>query len=253
MTTTPKPPAPPKLIGHRGVAAYAPENTIAGIHAAADMGLEWVYLDVKITQDGVAVLFADDLLTRTTGAGGALGDTSRAAVGELDAGSWFGESFINERVPTLEDALDVVNSRGLYPVLVLRPSPGHEIDTAEAALDAATRIWPEDEAPPMIVSASNVSLETCRDMLPEWPRGLLIEEYSENWPEVCDYLEITSLHLADNNLSRDGVEEYVESQLPIIAHVVNDARRAQDLLRWGVDSLVTDQPDVVRESIERFH
>ena len=251
--TTQKPPAPPKLIGHRGVAAYAPENTMAGIHAAADMGLEWVRLDVKITQDGVAVLFADDTLTRTTGAGGAMIDTAHSAVGELDAGSWFGESFINERVPTLEDALDVVHSRGLYPVLMLRPCPGREIDTAEAALDAATRIWPEDEAPPMIISVSQVSLETCRDMLPDWPRGLVIEEASENWPEVCDYLEITSLHVADNNLSRDDVEEYVESQLPLICHVVNDARRAHNLLSWGVDSVVTDQPDVIREATERFH
>lgn len=251
--TTPKTPTPPKLIGHRGVAAYAPENTIAGIHAAADMGLEWVRLDVKITQDGVAVLFADDTLTRTTGAGAAMADTPASAVAELDAGSWFGDSFIGERVPTLEDALDAVHSRKLYPVLVLRPCPGREIDTAEAALDAATRIWPEDEAPPMIVSASHVSLETCRDMLPDWPRGLLIEEYSENWPEVGDYLDISSLHVADTNLSRDTVEEYVESQLPLICHVVNDARRAQDLLRWGVDSVVTDQPDVIRESTEKFH
>lgn len=251
--TTQKPPAPPKLIGHRGVTAYAPENTIAGIHAAADMGLEWVRLDVKITQDGVAILFADDTLTRTTGAGGAVAETTYAAIAELDAGSWFGESFINERVPTLEDALDVVHSRGLYPVLMLRPCAGREIDTAEAALDAATRIWPEDEAPPMIVSASHVSLETCRDMLSDWPRGLIIDEASETWPEVCDYLEITSLHVADNNLSRDDVEDYVESQLPLICHVVNDARRAQDLLRWGVDSIVTDQPDTIREATERFH
>ena len=251
--TTPKPPAPPTLIGHRGAAAYAPENTLAAIHAAADMGLEWIRLDVKITQDGMAVLFADDTLTRTTGAGGTVADTSFAAISELDAGSWFGESFINERVPTLEDALDVVNSRGLYPVLVLRPCAGREIDTAEAALDAATRIWPEDEAPPMIVSASHVTLETCRDMLPDWPRGLLIEEYAENWAEMGDYLDITSLHVADTGLSRDAVEEYVESQLPLICHVVNDARRAQELLRWGVDSIVTDQPDVIREATERFH
>lgn len=253
MTTTPKAPAPPKLIGHRGAAAYAPENTLAGIHAAADMGLEWVCLDVKITKDGEAVLFADDILARTTGAGGAMADTTASAVAELDAGSWFGDSFIGERVPTLEDALDAAHSRNLYPVLILRPSPGREIDTAQAALDAATRIWPEDEAPPMLVSASHVSLETCRDMMPEWPRGLLIEEKSENWAEVSDYLDVTSLHLMDNNLSRDDVEEYIESQLPLICYTVNDVRRAQELLRWGIDSIASDQPDVIRESIEHFH
>ena len=244
---------PPKIIGHRGVAAYAPENTLSGIHAAADMGMEWVYLDVKMTQDGVAVLFHDDTLERTTGTGAAMAATPYASVAELDAGSWFGDSFIGERVPTLEDALDAAHSRNLFPVLVLHPCPGSEIETAEAALDAATRIWPEESAAPLLVSASHVTLETCRDMMPEWPRGLLITEASDNWPEVCDYLGITSLHLLDRPLGRDEVEDYIESQLPVICHVVNDPQRAQELMRWGVDSVVTDQPDTLRESLERFH
>lgn len=244
---------PPKIIGHRGAAAYAPENTRAGIHAAADMALEWVALDVKLTQDSIAVLFHDEELARTTGATGQIAQTPWAAIAELDAGSWFGDSFISEGVPDLEDALNVVAERGLRPVLLLRPSPGREVETAEAALDAASRIWPEDIAPPLLVSASHVTLETCRDMLPDWPRGLLIEEYAENWAEAGDYLDISTIHVVDDKLSRDSLEEYIESQLPVIIHTVNDQQRAQELLRWGADAIVTDTPDTQREALERFH
>ena len=60
----------PKIIGHRGAAAYAPENTLESIHTAADMGVEWVELDVKLTQDGVPVIFHDATLDRTTNGSG---------------------------------------------------------------------------------------------------------------------------------------------------------------------------------------
>ena len=41
----------PKIIGHRGAKGYAPENTLPSFHTAADMGLEWVEFDVKLTKD----------------------------------------------------------------------------------------------------------------------------------------------------------------------------------------------------------
>ena len=56
----------PRIIGHRGCAGYAPENTLEGIHTAADMGVEWVELDVKLTRDQMPVIFHDDDLERTT-------------------------------------------------------------------------------------------------------------------------------------------------------------------------------------------
>ncbi|HRC27440.1 MAG TPA: glycerophosphodiester phosphodiesterase family protein, partial [Alphaproteobacteria bacterium] len=79
----------PSLIGHRGVARYAPENTLESIHTAADMGLEWVELDVKLTRDGVPVLFHDDTLDRTTNGTGFVAACDFARLRELEAGSWF--------------------------------------------------------------------------------------------------------------------------------------------------------------------
>ena len=57
----------PKIIGHRGACAYAPENTLASIHAAADIGVEWVEIDVKLTRDHVPVIFHDDGLAEKPG------------------------------------------------------------------------------------------------------------------------------------------------------------------------------------------
>lgn len=248
-----KTPAFPKTIGNRGAAAYAPENTLAGIHAAADMGVEMVMLSVKLTRDGTAVLFHDDDLIRTTGAGAHMAETDAATVAELDAGSWFGDSFIGEGVPLLEDALDAALERGLAVALDLRPCAGREVETAEAALDAATRIWPEDTAPPVLASASHVTLETCRDMLPEWPRALILEKPAENWAEMADYIAAAAIFIDNAGITRDEAEEVIEAQKPVIVIGVNDPHHAQELMRWGIDAVVTDAPDTLREAVERFH
>lgn len=250
---TAKPLVFPHIIGNRGAGSYAPENTLSAIHAAADMGLDMVLLSVKLTRDGVPVLFHDEEVARTTGASGRIDAMTMAEVAELDAGSWFGESFINERVPLLEDALDAAAERGLAVVLDLRPCPGREVETAEAALDAATRVWPDDTAAPVLLSASHVTLETCRDMLPEWPRAVLIEKPPENWQDMADYVEAAAIFSDNAQITREEVEDYIERQQPIIAVNVNDPLTAQEFMRWGVDAVATDDPDSMREALERFH
>jgi len=81
----------PKIIGHRGCASYAPENTVEAIHTAADMGVEWVELDVKLTKDDIPILFHDDMLERTTNGSGAVKDFTLKDLKELEAGTWFSD------------------------------------------------------------------------------------------------------------------------------------------------------------------
>src|SRR5690606_1240368 len=49
----------PTVIGHRGAARYAPENTLAGLRKAAELATSWVEFDVMLTADGTAVLHHD--------------------------------------------------------------------------------------------------------------------------------------------------------------------------------------------------
>lgn len=243
----------PKVIGHRGAAAYAPENTVAGIHTAADLGIEWISVDVKITKDGEAILFHDDDLSRCTGDTGTVAEMTFSDIRELDAGSSFGDSFIGEKIPTLEEALDAAYARNLGVNLIIRPCPGRETETAEVALDIATRIWPEEDQKPLISSVSHVSLETALDMIEEWPRGLVIEDSSDNWQEILEYLKAEVIHIDGTKQNREEAEEYIETQKLILAHSVSDPEMARQLARWGIDSFVSANPDVIRDAVETKH
>jgi glycerophosphoryl diester phosphodiesterase len=94
-----------QVIGHRGAAAVAPENTWESFEAALDAGVDAIETDVRATRDGVLVLMHDESLDRTTDGAGHVQETPWSVVHTLDAGAWFGEAFCGARVPRLYETL----------------------------------------------------------------------------------------------------------------------------------------------------
>ena len=92
-----------RVVGHRGAAAHAPENTIASLARGQNDGADEVEFDVQRTADGVPVLLHDDTLDRTTSGSGPLRARTWRELGALDAGSWFAPRFAGERIPSLAD------------------------------------------------------------------------------------------------------------------------------------------------------
>ena len=83
----------PRVMGHRGAAGIAPENTLASLRTAAAMGVSWIEFDVMLSGDGVPVLFHDDNLKRITGRKAAMARTPFAELIKLEAGAWFAPGF----------------------------------------------------------------------------------------------------------------------------------------------------------------
>lgn len=244
---------PPKIIGHRGAAGYAPENTLEGIQTAADMGIAWVELDVKLTKDQVLILFHDETLERTTNGSGAVAETTYDDIRQLEAGSWFSDSFAGVAVPTLEEALEVLIDRDIGLNLEIKPCPGREKETAEAALDTLSKFW-DDHARLLISSFSHVSLETALDMAGDWHRGLLLpKEWPENWAELARYLKASSININGNSCSQADIEALRSFGLPILAYTINDPERARTLQSWGVSGFFSDTPDVIQEALPAIH
>jgi glycerophosphoryl diester phosphodiesterase len=236
----------PKIIGHRGACGYAPENTLESIRTAADIGTTWVELDVKLTKDSVPVIFHDEDLSRTTNGSGRMADTTYAELQSLEAGSWYADSFSGIKIPTLEEAVEVILEHDMGLNLEIKPCPGREVETAEAALDALSRIW-DDTDKLLLSSFQHVSLEACRDMAPEWKRALLMKEPARNWAELAEYLAVTSVNFdgRKSSFNREMIELFIEGGYLTMAYTINDPVLAQMLFSWGVDSVFSDVPDVI--------
>src|SRR5579862_6026518 len=127
-----RPPVIGPVIGHRGAAARAPENTLAGLRCAKALGCAWVEFDVRLTGDGALVLCHDPRLDRTTNGSGLVSAMSLAAIRELDAGRWFDASFAGEKVPTLEEVLVLAGELDLGANIEIKSDRGREYATAAA-------------------------------------------------------------------------------------------------------------------------
>lgn len=238
----------PRLIGHRGAAASAPENTLAGLDEAARQGARWVEFDVMLTADGQPVLFHDDLVDRTTDGKGLLSALTLAELRTLDAGRWFGERFAGERIPTLQEAMARVISLDLGLNLEIKPCPGLEVETARVVIETIHGIWPDDR-PLLLSSFAIASLEVARDLAPALPRGYLMDEEPADWLAIADRLKVTTLNVDADRQTAQTVAALTSTGRPVLAYTVNDPGRAARLFDWGVSALFTDEPGRMASAI----
>ena len=233
----------PRIIGHRGAAALAPENTLAGFRAAAAAGVRWVEFDVKLTRDGTAVLMHDETLERTTNGLGRVADTPLAMMAALDAGAWFGAGFRDERVPTLVEACAELGRLGLGANIEIKPCPGRAESTAAAVIATVAAHWPASLPPPLISSFAPESLAVVRDQAAHLPRGLLVEKLPQDWRRQANLLGCATVNLGRRHATAAAIAEVLASGLALVMWTVNEAVEATRLLAAGASAIITDRPD----------
>lgn len=247
--SVPAPPALPPVVGHRGARGHAPENTLASMRKAADLGARWVEFDVKLTADGELVLIHDDSVNRTTDGKGAVAAMTLAEIRKLDAGRWFSPDFSGEQVPTLDEAMQFLVSRGLGANVEVKPCPGREAETGAATARALGARWLGGPAPILISSFSEVSLAAARQAAPTVPRGYLASKFPKDWLERTRELGCATFHMADRQFSEARVRSIRDAGVRPVVYTVNDAGRAKDLLAWGMEAVITDYPDRILAAI----
>lgn len=234
------------VLAHRCGGALAPENTLAGLDAAAALGCGGVEFDVMLSGSGSPVLIHDETLDRTTDGWGCVAETSDERLRKLDAGRWFAERFGGERIPTLKEAAGRCIALGLSVNLEIKPSHGADDVTGRVAASAASALWANASAPPLLSSFSVDALSAAAKAAPGLQRGVLVERIPADWLERCRSVGAIALHADARYLSREAVARVRGSGLRVAAYTVNDPDRARDLFAWGLDCVITDRPDLVR-------
>jgi len=109
--------ADPIVIGHRGLAKHAPEETHANFAACINLRVS-IELDVRRTRDGQLVCIHDATVNRTTTGTGNVAELSLRELRQFDAGKKFAPAFAGERVPTLEELFALVRDRKATSLLI---------------------------------------------------------------------------------------------------------------------------------------
>lgn len=228
----------------------APENTVASIRRARQLGALWVEFDVKLTRDGVPILMHDERLERTTSGQGRVADHTLAAIRELDAGAWFAPAFAGEAVPTLAEALATCAELGLGINVEIKPCPGREVETARVTVETLLEHWPENRPAPLVSSFAPACLAVARDLAPAMPRGYLAGRLPALWQQQLDAYGCRSLHLSDRRTSERQRAAVLAAGVPLLLYTVNDPDRARELLGTGIAALFTDRVGEVLAALD---
>jgi glycerophosphoryl diester phosphodiesterase len=239
----------PRIIGHRGVALSAPENTLAGFCMAAALDVAWVEFDVRLTKDGRCILLHDDSLDRTTSGKGPAATLSFEEIRRVDAGAWFGGDFVGQRVPSLEETIDLLAKLNLGAVVELKPQAGSEAETGHAAAAILAARWPTHLPPPIVSSFKPAALAAARATAPKLARALLVGAIPQDWRRQLDALDGSMLHADQRKLDAPTVDAMRHAGVPLFAYTVNLAKRAAQLFSWGVNAVFSDCPERVAEEL----
>lgn len=234
---------------HRGASGRCPENTLAAFSKALELGATGIETDVQLTADGRAVLIHDESLARTTGLNKLVKETDFAELQTLDAGSWYSPAFGSERIPTLEQLLELAKPAEIILNLELKngivPYPGLEQKVIGLVRDygLADRV--------ILSSFNHYSLVLCKELAPEIRTGIL---YMEGLYRPWDYarsIQADALHAFKLAVTPEWVTEAKGVGIAYHPFTVNEESELEALAEAGVDGIITDYPERLAEVLAR--
>lgn len=231
-----------RVVAHRGNSWVAPQNTLAAFEAAARAGADAIELDVQLTSDGHVVVIHDETLDATTSGSGWLKDTPLARVRDLDAGAWFAPAYAGQRVPLLDEVVDLLLRHPAVDLLcevkgVWTPAEAARVTGPLRAAGLASRVvvqsfWPETVA-------------ALREADPALRRGLLLAAVDADTPALCASLDVVMANPHGLLLEQDPglVARLHAAGLQVAVWTLDEPAHWAAAVAQGVDEIITDRPD----------
>lgn len=236
----------PHVIGHRGAAGYAPENTMVSFERGIALRADAIELDIHPTSDGELVVIHDPTLERTTNGHGLVAQHTLAQLKELDAGSWFHPSFHNERIPTLIEVLSWARGRTRV-VIEIKQGPIFYPHVEELLIAALDRTQMRSQV--LVISFDHHSVRKVKQLAADVPTGVLYGA------RVIDPVALATAAGADALMpywpliTREEVELAHAAGLSI-APWGGPEQDYRFILATGVDAVAADFPDRPRLVLE---
>lgn len=232
----------PALIAHRGYSARAPENTLAALHEAKRVGINWVELDVQCLADGTPVIWHDAHMARCSNGRAFLSQITLEEARQYDVGSWFDPQFAGERIVTLDEALDTADALGLGVNLELK------VCLARDPIRLTNEVVPRlgGRLPPnrlLVSSFSQDALYRARRLDPDLPLGILYDEKVPRiWQWDVERINAFSVHANWEHINADQMHDIKSAGLTMVCYTINDPKGFAPWWQRGVDTVISDDP-----------
>jgi glycerophosphoryl diester phosphodiesterase len=238
------------VTAHRGAAGAAPENTLASVERAIVDGADMVEIDVQETADGEVVVIHDSDLMKIGGVNLAIWDATYEQLQGIDVGSWFAPEFSGERVPKLEQVLELCKGRALVDIELKYYGRDERLEERVVEKERVVEIV---EATGMhseivVMSLKYDAIQKVQKLRPDWTIGLLTATVIGDLTRLdADFLAVHA-GLATPSFIRAAHRRGKE----VFVWTVNDPVQMARMASRGVDSIITDEPALARSVLEQL-
>ena len=227
------------IIAHRGAAGRAPENTIAAVRAAIEDGADWIEIDVQESSDGEIVVIHDSDLMKLAGVNRKIWDMSLMELKRVDIGSWFGEEFSTERIPTLGEVLEEVRGKAL--LLIELKYYGHDQHLEQGVVEVVEQAGMVEGV--AFMSLKREGIEKLQKLRPEWRAGLLLSKTIGS----LSSLEMDFIAVNMGTAGPGFIRKAHAGGKELFVWTVNDQVSMTRMMSLGVDGVITDEPKMARQ------
>jgi glycerophosphoryl diester phosphodiesterase len=231
------------VIGHRGCAGEAPENTLASFQLALEQGCDGIELDIHLSRDGQLIVCHDPTVNRTTDGSGWIYEMTLEELKQLDAGAWFQDRYRGQRMPTLEEVLDLM-PQDQWINVEIKHSYGRHIEPRLAELLKARGRMETT----VVSSFDHKSLVHLKKLLPDVKIGLLYMENLVNHVKLAEMtgVQVHSLHPYYRNIDQADIQAAIAHGLSLYPYTINDEAQLRLFIDYGVTGIITDYPGKLR-------
>lgn len=227
------------IIGHRGAAADAPENTLASVEEAIAQGADWIEIDVQETADGTVAVIHDSDMMKVGGVATKIWDGSFEELSQIDIGSWFDPKFSDQRLATLQETLELAQGRA--GVTIELKYYGHDQRLEERVVEIVESLDMASQVE--VMSLKYDAVRKMRELRPQWPLGLLTgRALGDLTAADADFLAVNAAMA-----SRAFIRSAHLAGKQVYVWTLNDLASMSRMVSRGADGLITDHPGMARQ------
>jgi len=243
-------PMTPRIIAHRGDSDACPENTLAALARALEVGADVVELDVQLTADGHVVVIHDPTVDRTTNGSGAVRELALRELKGLSAGypQRFGTDFAGERVPTLAEAFGLLRGRAKVIIEIKADTPGGDDGIEVQTLAEVHRAGMARDV--ALVSFSREVLQRCWELDAAIARGLTFVRAAPEAAVAAAAAVGADLLLPEKGMLSDELcARARDAGLQVGTWLVDDPAELPGLRRYDLAGLGSNRPGALIEAL----
>ncbi len=250
----------PLVIGHRGAAGVAPENTLEAIKAGSQSGAEFIEIDVQLSKDGVPFIFHDGTPARTTNVEDIFPERANDAITsftwdelqQLDAGSYFSGKFVGAKIPHFDDVPGALT--GETGVFIEIKDPAKSLGVEKVVADALAN----DEQWKALLEGGKIEVlgfdaasnERFAQLAPEVPLQQLTGTVpsAQELEHYATYAD--AFGTSYRSLDAAGAQRVKDAGLGLGVYTVNAPEAADEALALGVERITGDFPQQIDRHLE---